>query len=102
MYRKGWLMDMLTMEDVWGKKEYISKGNYKVIVKGMVVADNGDICPIWGDEIPYKSATLICDESQVEDVNKWIRYVKGQGYSRIKKLENGKVALRSDYCVLCW
>lgn len=93
---------MLTVDDVWGKKEYISKGNYKVIVKGMVIADNGDICPIWGDEIPYKSATLICEENQVEEVNKWIRYVKGQGYSRKKKLPDGRVALRSDYCVLLW
>lgn len=95
-------MDMLTMEDVWGKREYVSKGVWKTVIKGMLVAMSGDTCPVWGDEVPHKSATFICKESQIEEVNKWIRYVQGQGYSRIKKLEDGRVALRSDYCALCW
>lgn len=58
-------------------------------------------CPIWNDELLYKSVTIICDAALVEEVSYWIEYVQGAGsVSNIKDLSNGRVALRSDY--MCW
>ena len=49
----------LTKEDVWGEFD-VYKGER--ISNGMVVARYKDICPIFNDEVPYKSVTVVCRE----------------------------------------
>lgn len=73
--------------------------------EGMRVAWGGvnrkDTCPIWGDELPYKSVTVVCEEAQENEVVYWLEYVHGGGsVSKRKELGQGKIALRSDY--LAW
>lgn len=68
--------------------------------EGMMVARGGGeptICPIFGDEIPYKSVTVVCDPEQVEEVAYWLSYVHGGPYSGSAKQPDGKIAIRSDY-----
>lgn len=109
----------LTKDDVWGK---VDEDAFQLLTKGMIVARGlppvdqyfsledkerivkqtyPSICPVWGDELPYKSVTAICDADQVEEVSYWLEYVHGGGsVSEIRDLPIGKVALRSDY--QCW
>lgn len=106
----------LTKEDVWG--EWTPDHTTK-LRDGMVVAigrigrdgrtDNGlsiaeleerysDTCPVWGDKLPWKSATIIGPEAQADDIAYWCEYVKGGGcISRCKRLPDGKIAFRCDY-----
>ncbi len=106
----------LTQEDVWGTFDE----NHKLVSRGMIVARGfssttksaeikelekelqvKSICPVWKDKLPYKSVTIICDESQFDDVTYWIMYVHGGDcISKRKNLPDGKLALRSDY--QCW
>ena len=100
----------LTMEDVWGKHEmeteFIPKIPIVWIHHGMLVATSHEdglpkICPIWKDELKYKSVTVVCNKDQEEEVSYWLEYVHGGGsISRRKELPENKVALRSDY--QCW
>jgi hypothetical protein len=107
----------LTMDDVWGKFD----DNLNLISRGMVVAQGyiGDqyyekglehwknklklsnVCPVWGDEIPYKSVTVICNKEQEDEVRYWLCYVHGGGaVEKWKELPGNKVAIRSNY--MCW
>jgi len=82
----------LTKEDVWGK--------YKES-KGMIIAKADDVCPIWGDVIPFKSVTVKCRPEQMEEVIYWLEYVHGgDSITKSKTLDDGTIALRSDY--QCW
>ena len=83
----------LTKEDVWG--------DYEKGTKGMIVARSGDICPVFHDKVPYKSVTVICDESQRSEVEYWLGYVHGVNcVSIIRKMPDEKLAIRSNY--QCW
>jgi len=83
----------ITKEDVWGKYDDV---NHKIIDEGMVVARQGK-CPIFGDELPYKSVTLVCTDDQLYDVLYWIDYVHGaNSVSKILTMDDG-IAIRSDY-----
>lgn len=102
----------LTKEDVWGE---FSSDYSTLIRRGMIVAQGlptmsaeekaktqkkiqvPDICPVWKDKLPYKSVTVICDESQADEVIHWLSYVHGGEYSQRRNLTGGKVAFRSDY-----
>jgi len=65
------------------------------------VARYQDRCPVWGDEVPYKSVTVVVGASDEEDAEYSLEYVHGGGsVSRRKELKDGRVALRSDY--QCW
>lgn len=105
----------LTQEDVWGKFDE----DHKLVERGMLVARGfgsapkskvkelekelqvTSICPVWKDKLQYKSVTIICDESQADDVRYWLMYVHGGDcISREKKMPKGKLAIRSDY--QCW
>lgn len=69
--------------------------------KDKLIAQLPEVCPVWGDTLPYKSVTVICMQDQVDDVFYWLSYVHGGGcVSRVKELEGNRVALRSDY--QCW
>jgi hypothetical protein len=100
----------LTKDDVWGKYDEI---NHRRIDDGMLVARGygsyftgkphfNPICPIWGDELPYKSVTVVGPIEQEQEIRYWLEYVHGGGsVSKRKVVEDGKkVALRSDY--MCW
>jgi len=97
----------LTKEDVWGahemESEYIPKIPIKWIHHGMLVATSGDdglpnVCPVWGDELRYKSVTIICRPSLEQEARYWLEYVHGGGsVSRRKVISKNEIALRSDY-----
>jgi hypothetical protein len=91
----------LTKDDVWGIYEVAES---KRVSDGMVVANSQDKCPIFGDIVPYKSATLVCKLEQEREVEYWCDFVMGGGsVSDRKELtgkDKGKVALRADY--QCW
>lgn len=107
-------MKKLTKEDVWGTFD----DNFNLVNRGMIVAQGfggninelkdwetklkvKSICPIWKDILPYKSVTVICDETQVSEVMYWLSYVHGANcISDETKLPNGKFAIRSNY--MCW
>jgi len=100
----------LTMKDVWGvhemESEHIPKIPIKWIHHGMLVATSTDdgmpnVCPVWGDVLPYKSVTVICRPCFEEQVRYWLEYVHGGGsVTRRKVISKNEVALRSDY--QCW
>lgn len=107
----------LTKEDVWGEfdiatmtltpgmvvarglpkvDEYFSQADFD-----RVTAQLTNVCPVWGDVLPYKSVTVICPVELQDEVEGWLAYVHGADcVSQTKRLENGKVAIRSDY--QCW
>ena len=90
-------MSELTKEDVWGKFDE----NFNLIDKGMIVARHEETCPVFNDEVPYKSVTVVCDIEQENDVTDWLSYVHGGDCVSMRKdLKDRKVALRSDY--QCW
>ena len=106
-------MSKITKEDVWGKFDE----QYNLVDRGMIVAQGfsesadmnelmkklqtTNICPVWKDKLPYKSVTVICDESQASEVSYWLSYVHGGDcISKEKKLPDGKFAFRSNY--MCW
>jgi len=71
--------------------------NHKKISDGLVVARSEERCPIFGDIVPYKSLTIVCKEDELGDALYWLSYVHGGGHSREKKLNDGRIAIRSDY-----
>lgn len=105
----------LTKEDVWGNPDH-ADDHGMIVARGLPDVDGKyftqeehsklskrltNICPVWGDALPYKSVTLVCQSHQVEQVSYWAEYVHGGGcISNIKDLPEGKVALRSNYT--CW
>lgn len=88
----------MTKDDVWGKWDE----EHNIRVKdGMIVAHTGDICPIFGDKVPYKSVTVVCKEEEFESVKYWLEYVHGYDcISKMKEMEENKIAIRSEY--QCW
>lgn len=109
------LITKLTQEDVWGKWQ---EAPMKRLTKGMIVAQGygmddaeyerrkvadellSNICPIWGDKLPYKSVTAIFRLERQREVEKWLDYVHGGGIERYKEVGNGFIAIRSNY--MCW
>lgn len=91
--------------DVWGwSREDGKTFRFENVHRGMVVASSDQECPIFGDVVPYKSATLLVDldklaekSATLDDVIYWICYVQGGQPSFTKHLENGMFAIRSDY-----
>ena len=88
----------MTKDDVFGKYDM---DKHIMVDKGMIVANSKETCPIFKDEVPYKSVTVVCDNEQEGEVENWLSYVHGGDcVSQRKELPNNKVALRSDY--QCW
>lgn len=80
--------------DVFGDFDHET---FKKINDGMVVAKTDDVCPIFGDVVPYKSVTVICMKSQESEVRYWLSYVHGGPASKRFELPDDRVAIRSDY-----
>ena len=100
----------ITKDDVFGT---FCMESMKMTDPGMVVGNSklggfnektcssNDPCPIFGDLIPYKSVTVVCNEEQLEQVEYWLSYVHGGDcISKQKTLDDGRIATRSDY--QCW
>ena len=89
---------ILTKEDVFG--EY-NIDTHKRLSNGMIVARQDEICPIWGDKIPYKAETVICLKDLQDEVIYWLEYVNG-AYCVLNScsLPNNRIAIRSQY--QCW
>lgn len=62
--------------------------------------DEVNRCPVWGDRLPWKSATVIVPAELEQHAAFCLACMHGGGYSRRGVLEDGRVALRSDY--LAW
>ena len=87
----------LQKDDVWGRFD----SDHKKISDGMIVARRDDICPVFGDKVPYKSVTVVCKSEEVNEVLYWLSYVHGgDNINGMKEVGKGKVAIRSDY--MCW
>jgi len=58
-------------------------------------------CPVWGDEVGYKSVTVIVPPKLENDARYSLEYNHGGG-SVVKRrvMPDGRVAMRSDY--QCW
>ena len=83
----------ITKEDVFGRWVDGVK-----VHAGMVVARYEDACPIFGDAVPYKSVTVVCEASLGEEVSYWLEYVHGADcISEVNILDDGRLAMRSDY-----
>ena len=88
----------LGKEDVWGEFHEIT---YEKLSDGMIVARTDEICPIFGDKVPFKSVTVVCDKEQYDEVEYWLMYVHGGGCVQAERdLPDGRIAIRSDY--QCW
>lgn len=96
----------LTKDDVWGKW---TEDHVKVH-GGMVVADSTHggfdeknlqskgVCPIFGDHIPWKSATIVGPKALAEQIAYWLEYVQGADcISKVKDLDGDRIAYRADY-----
>lgn len=80
--------------DVWGDM-LNGKG------QGMIVAKSYETCPIFHDNVPYKSVTVVCESKQESAVRYWLSFVHGgDNISARKVLDDGRIALRSNY--MCW
>ena len=100
----------MTKDDVWGT---MGKGGL-VVARGLpssmskkekdaICRTTGrpQICPIWKNELGYKSVTVIFEEKDYAAVTYWLEYVHGGGcVVDEKSLPEGKMAIRSDY--MCW
>ncbi len=85
----------ITKEDVFGKW---TEDHRTKVHGGMVMARSGETCPHFGDEVPYKSVTVVCPDALLEQASYWLEYVHGcDCISRVKSLGDGTTAIRSNY-----
>lgn len=88
----------LTKEDVWG---VFDMEKMERTSEGMIVARHKDICPIFKDEVPYKSVTVVCPKKRYDEVVYWLEYVHGADcVTMIEELDDLRIAIRSEY--QCW
>ena len=95
------------MDEVFGKYDI---ENHKRKSKGMVVAMGTpydepnehypNVCPVLGDKLPYKSVTVVCQPEQLTGVEHWLMFVHGGQPNGEVELDDGRIAIRSDY--QCW
>lgn len=82
--------------DVFGKYDGVDR-----IDDGMVVAfgehDKKVKCPIFGDILPYKSVTVVCNKEQLKGVLEHLMNAHGGGHRYEHELHDGRIAIRSDY-----
>lgn len=88
----------LTKEDVWGEFNIYTG---EKLSKGMIVARYNETCPVFKDIVPYKSVTIVGPLDKQDELEYWLDYVNGgESISKVKTLDNNRVAIRSDY--MCW
>jgi len=58
-------------------------------------------CPIWKEELPYKTSTVICKAEQENEVTYWLEFVLGSGcVCKRKELSGNRIAMQAQY--MCW
>jgi hypothetical protein len=62
-----------------------------------LVGQQETVCPVWGDEIPYKSVTVIVAADEEDAATYCLACAHGGDYDRRKVLDDGRIALRSNY-----
>lgn len=62
-----------------------------------LAARTGQTCPVWGDEVPYKSITVIVPAALAEAASYCIFCIMGAEPADEKVLDDGRVAFRGDY-----
>jgi len=90
----------LHKDDVWGAYD---ADTHKKVGDSLVIAQlAGERCPVFGDNMPYKSVTVIFDPKThpYDEVTYWLSYVHGGDFERELTLKDGRIAIRSDY--QCW
>lgn len=88
----------LTKEDVWGEYDH-TQG--KRTSEGMIIARHEEVCPVFGDVVPPKSVTVICNAEQQNEVEYWLEFVHGCNcVVMTQDMPNNQIAIRSDY--MCW
>lgn len=88
----------LTQKDVWGDGGYNRETKEN---RGMRVAVYDEECPIWGDIVPRKSCTVVCNKELEDETIYWLEYVYGGDcITRRKEIDDKNVALRAEYT--CW
>lgn len=108
----------ITMEDVWGTfdKDWNRVSPGMIVARGFpepdgrfttqeeydkATAELPAVCPVWFDRLPYKSVTVICPTEQEDEVSYWLEFCHGANcIEKVRRLENGKSAIRSNY--MCW
>lgn len=82
----------------WEKNRmWVFEDPYRVAVGRSYPESKNDICPVWGDRMPWKSVTVIVPADEEDDAAFCLACAHGSGYSNRKVLEDGRIALRSDY-----
>lgn len=90
----------LNKDDVWGAYDV---DTHKKVGDGLVIAqETNGRCPVFGDNAPYKSVTVVFDPKThpYDEVLYWLGYVHGGEHERELTLKDGRIAIRSDY--QCW
>lgn len=105
----------LTMKDVWGKYDQENSrvvggmvwarglGDWKKEVRDGYLREDFQPnyptkCPIWKEELPYKTVTVICQVEQEQEVIYWLDYVMGGGcVQKTKQLSGNRIAMQADY-----
>ena len=87
-----------TAESRWkADMTWVFKAPYRVAVGRTYPEQDNDICPVWGDRLPWKSTTVIVEAAEEDDATYCLACAHGGGYERRKVLPDGRVALRSNY-----
>lgn len=88
-------------EDGHGVVTWAMDEPHRVAIGRSYPEDNNDVCPVWGDRLPWKSVTVVVDAEDEADAIFCLECCHGgASVSRRKVLDDGRVALRSDY--QCW
>ena len=89
-------MSKIDYKEVFNGKYLVARSNYGGL--DTEKCQSKKRCPIFNDYIPYKSVTVKCKEEEVDQVIDCLSYVHGGDcVSNYKSLEDGYVAIRSDY-----
>ncbi len=85
------VLDTKTAEERWKEDMcWVFKAPY-------LAGDSEQVCPVWGDKIPYKSATIIVPADEEDAATYCLACAHGGDYARRKVLGDGRIAIRSDY-----
>ena len=76
---------------------WVFKEPYRVAVGRSYPEQDNDVCPVWGDRVPWKSVTVVVPADEEGDAAYCLAMAHGGEFSRRKVLADGRVALRSDY-----
>ncbi len=86
----------LSRDDVFGKHKF-QDGKLIGREGGLVVATEGQKCPVFKDVLPQKAVTIVGLEKDFEEIEYWLEYIKGRGCITKEHTQDGHIALRAEY-----